>query len=84
VLSIKHRKLLARVFPGAIDKAGMLRISVRFPSTHSSSDRFERRRLISERRAFSSSVRFLALREIRVGMRAAGRWFNSAIFFRSL
>jgi hypothetical protein len=40
---------------------------------HSSGDGFERNRIIRERRAFSSSVRFLAVRETRVGTRFAGR-----------
>jgi len=42
-------------------------------SIHSSGDGFERNRLICERRAFSLSVRFLALRGIRVGTRFTGR-----------
>ena len=42
-------------------------------ATHSSDDGFERNRLICERRAFSSSVRFLTLRGITVGTRFAGR-----------
>jgi hypothetical protein len=40
---------------------------------HSSREGFERSRLICERRAFSSSVRFFAPREIRVATRFLGR-----------
>jgi hypothetical protein len=40
---------------------------------HSSGDGFERSRLIRDRRAFSSRVRFLTLRGTRVGTRLAGR-----------
>ena len=40
---------------------------------HSSGDGFDRSRLIRDRRAFSSRVRFLALRGTRVGTRLAGR-----------
>ena len=40
---------------------------------YSSGDGFARKRLICERRDFSSSVRFLALRDMRVGTRLAGR-----------
>jgi len=39
----------------------------------SSANGLERNRLTCERRAFSSSVRFLALRGTRVGTRVAGR-----------
>ena len=39
----------------------------------SSVEGFERNRLVCERRAFSSSVRFFALRGTRVGTRLAGR-----------
>ena len=40
---------------------------------YSSRDGFVRSRLICERRDFSSSVRFFALRGLRVGTRLAGR-----------
>ena len=40
---------------------------------HSSIAAFDRSRLIRERRAFSSKVRFFALRGTRVGTRLAGR-----------
>ena len=40
---------------------------------YSSGDGFVRKRLICERRDFSSSVRFFALRDMRVGTRLAGR-----------
>lgn len=50
---------------------------------HSSVDGFERNRLMCERRAFSSSVRFFALRGTRVGTLCAGRWFNCATRSRS-
>lgn len=40
---------------------------------YSSRDGFERKRLICERRDFSSSVRFFALRGMRVRTRLAGR-----------
>ena len=53
-------------------------------SGHSSVDGFERNRLICERRAFSSKVRFFALRGMGVGTRLAGRWFSCSIFSRSL
>jgi hypothetical protein len=52
-------------------------------AAHSSGDVFDRNRLICERRAFSSSVRFFALRGTCVGTRLAGRWFNCSIFLRS-
>jgi hypothetical protein len=40
---------------------------------YSSIDAFDRRRLMRDRRAFSSRVRFFAPRDLRVGTRLAGR-----------
>ena len=54
-------------------KLKLVAIERKLVAIYSSRDGFVRKRLICDRRDFSSSVRFLALRDLRVGTLLAGR-----------